>query len=251
MSTQEWPITDVARASGLTSRTLRHYEHIGLLRPSRVASNGYRFYGEAEISRLYQILSLRAFELPLASIQLALDGELTFADAIESHIALLEERQHRLSQQINIARQTLFAIQKGSQMSITELFAGFDPNQYETEVRERWGDEAWERSAKRRDRMNDDERRADHVRSLEVNAALRTAAESGGDPASAEFQALVTEHYTWVTEQWGGRAPARDAYTGLSELYVMDARFAATYGGQANAEIIRAAMQSWIEENLP
>ena len=83
---QEWPIRDVARATGLTSRTLRHYEQIGLLHPSRVASNGYRFYGETELSRLYKILSLRALELPLATIQIALDDDESLEETIQSHL---------------------------------------------------------------------------------------------------------------------------------------------------------------------
>jgi DNA-binding transcriptional MerR regulator len=79
-SMQEWPIKDVARATGLTSRTLRHYEQIGLLRPSRVASNGYRFYGDAELSRLYRILSLRALEVPLADIRIALGDDASLVE---------------------------------------------------------------------------------------------------------------------------------------------------------------------------
>ena len=93
---QEWAIRDVAQATGLTSRTLRHYEQIGLLHPSRVASNGYRFYGEAELSRLYRILSLRALELPLATIQIALDDDESLEDAIRSHLSLLESDEIEL-----------------------------------------------------------------------------------------------------------------------------------------------------------
>ncbi|KJC64663.1 DNA-binding transcriptional regulator, MerR family [Agreia bicolorata] len=248
---QEWPIKDVARATGLTSRTLRHYEQIGLLHPSRVASNGYRFYGQAELSRLYRILSLRALELPLAAIRLALDDEKSLVETIQSHLALLEEHRDRTNQQITVVRQTLEAAQKGQQMSIEEVFASFDPSQYETEVRERWGDDAWEGSAERRNQMTHDERRADDERSLDVNAALRAAAESNVDPTSEAFHALIAQHYKWVTEHWNGRKPDRAAYTGLSHLYVTDSRFAATYGGEANAEVIRAAIQSWIETNLP
>lgn len=247
---QEWPIKEVARATGLTSRTLRHYEQIGLLRPSRVASNGYRFYGEAELSRLYRILSLRALELPLATIQIALDDDKSLAETIQSHLVLLEERRDRTNQQITVVRQTLDAVQKGQQMSIEQVFAGVDQSQYETEVRQRWGDDAWERSAQRRDQMTEEGRRADDERSLDVNAALRAAAESNVDPTSDAFQALVGDHYQWVTEYWNGRKPDRDAYIGLSHLYVTDSRFAATYGGQANAEIIRAAIQTWVEKNL-
>ncbi|MBU4464695.1 MAG: MerR family transcriptional regulator [Actinobacteria bacterium] len=250
-SVQEWPIKDLARATGLTSRTLRHYEEIGLLRPSRVAGNGYRFYGEAEVSRLYRILSLRAIELPLTSIQRALEDEATLTQAIRSHLRLLEERRDRTDHQITVVQQTLDALQKGPMMSIEDVFAGFDPSRYETEVRQRWGDTAWERSAERRSRMTDDERRSDDARSLDVNAALRDAADAGADPASDAFQTLIADHYAWIIEQWGGRTPDRDAYTGLAHLYVTDARFAATYGGQANAEAIQAGILIWIDRNLP
>lgn len=246
----EWPIKDLARATGLTSRTLRHYEQIGLLRPSRVASNGYRFYGDAEISRLYRILSLRALELPLATIQVALDDDASLAEAIESHLVLLEERRDRTNQQIAVVRDTLDTVKKGQTMTIQEVFAGVDQSQYEAEVRTRWGDDAWERSAKRRTQMSKEQRQADDERSVDVNAALRAAADDGEDPTSARFQTLIADHYRWVTEYWGGREPDRDAYTGLSELCVADPRFASTYGGQSNAELIRAAMQTWIATNL-
>src|SRR5690606_12362867 len=163
---QEWPIRDVARATGLTSRTLRHYEQIGLLHPSRVASNGYRFYSETELSRLYKILSLRALELPLATIQIALDDDESLEEAIQSHLSLLEERRDRTIQQITVVQQTLHAVQKGQDMAINEVFAGVDQSQYEGEVRQRWGDEAWERTAKRREGMNEAQRNPDDAKSL-------------------------------------------------------------------------------------
>ncbi len=247
---REWPIREVAQATGLTSRALRHYEKIGLLQPSRVASNGYRFYGDAEISRLYRILSLRALELPLATIQVVLEDEMTLAVAIASHLSLLEERRDRTNQQITAVQQTLDAVTKGQTMTIEEIFAEFDPTNHEAEVRERWGNKAWERSAKRLDQMSDDRRRAEEERSLRINSALRDAATAGDDPASPSFQAAVGEHYRWIADWWGGREPEREMYAGLAEMYAADPRFAATYGGQENAEIIREAIQIWIAENL-
>ena len=246
----EWPIRDLAKATGLTSRTLRHYEQIGLLRPSRVASNGYRFYGDAEISRLYRIMSLRALELPLATIQLALDDETSLAGAIETHLALLEERRDRTNQQIAVVRHTLDAVKKGQPMSINDVFVGVDQSQYEAEVRTRWGDEAWERTARRRVAMSAEQRQAADKESLDVNAALRAAADDGEDPHGARFQALVADHHRWVTAYWGGKKPDSESYKGLSELYVADPRFAATYGGDSNAVLIRTAMQVWIATNL-
>lgn len=246
----EWPIRDLAKATGLTSRALRHYEEIDLLRPSRVANNGYRFYGEAEISRLYRILSLRALGLPLAAIQLALTDESSLPEAIESHLKLLEERRDHTNQQITAVREALEAIKEGHTMSIEEIFAGFDQSHYEDEVRTRWGDTAWERAARRRADMTDEQRDADDKKSLDVNAALRAAAEAGDDPHSSGFQTLVANHHRWVTGHWGGKSPDHAAYTGLAELYVADSRFAATYGGERNAERIRDAIQFWANANL-
>lgn len=247
---QEWAIRDVARASGLTSRTLRYYEQIGLLHPSRVASNGYRFYGETELSRLYRILSLRALELPLTTIRIVLDDDEPLEEALRVHLSLLRERRDHMMQQIDAVRQTLQAIRKGQVVTISDIFAGIDQSAYENEVRRRWGDEAWEKGITRREDMSKIQRDADDARSLDVNAALRTAAETGIDPDSDSFQALVADHYAWVTDYWGGKKPDRDAYIGLSEMYVVDGRFAATYGGRTNATIIRAAMRTWAEANL-
>lgn len=182
-----WPIRDVSRAPGITSRTLRHYEQIGLLRPARVAPNGYRFYGDEEISRLYRILSLRSLGLPLASIGSALEDDATLAEAITAHLALLEERRERTTQQIAAVQHTLAALTTGDTMTIEDIFAGFDAARHEGEVRERWGEDAWRRSNARRSRMSEDERRADDRRSRDVTAALRDAAAFGGGPRRRTF----------------------------------------------------------------
>lgn len=246
---REWPIREVSRACGLTSRTLRHYEQIELLSPVRVAPNGYRFYGEAELTRLYRIMSLRALDLPLAAIQRIIDDEQPLAAAIDTHLVSLTAQRDRMNQQIAVVQQTLRAVQKGQSMSIREIFNDFDNSQYETEVRERWGDAAWEASARRRESMSAGERREDDARSFDLTAALREAASAGIEPAAPAFQALIAQHYDWIAEHWG-RRPERVAYLGLAQLYVTDLRFATTYGGQQNAEAIHAAIEIWAEEHL-
>lgn len=250
MHTTEWPIAAVSKSTGLTSRTLRHYEQIGLLTPARVAANGYRFYGEAELARLYRILSLRSLELPLETIKQTLADDTALTTAITAHLALLQERQQRTAQQITRVRDTLDALQNGDPMTIDDLFAGNDNAQYESEVRLRWGDGAWERSAARRTAMSPKERRFDDERSTTLTAALSDAASAGVAPESAPFQALIAQHHQWVTDHWGGRAPDQGAYAGLAAMYVEDERFAAAYGGQANAERIREAIMIWIATNL-
>ncbi|NLA08660.1 MAG: MerR family transcriptional regulator [Microbacteriaceae bacterium] len=248
-ATHEWSIREVARATGLTSRALRHYEQIGLVRPSRVAANGYRFYGDAELSRLYRVLSLRALDLPLASIQRALDDERSLEATISAHLASLEERRDEVHRQIIAVRQTLDAVQKGGSMTIDEIFAGFDNSRYEGEVRERWGDEAWEAGARAREALSDAERGVADALGAQVNAALRAAAEARLAPDADAFQAAVAAHHRWVAGHWG-RTPEADAYAGLAQLYVSDERFAAVYGGASNAEAIRRAIEVWIGANL-
>ena len=95
-----------------------------------------------------------------------------------------------------------------------------------------------------------DEIRADDMRSRDVNSALIEAANSGENPSGEHFQVLVAHHHRWITDQWGGHAPNRDAYAGLVDLYISDERFADYFGGQRNAENIRDAMMFWIAVNL-
>ena len=237
----EWPIAEVARAAGVTSRTLRHYESVGLLRPSRVAVNGYRFYGETEIARLYRILALRALDLPLPDIARALTDERSLADTMRAHVAALEQTRSAMDRRIAAVRNALAALEEGEEMDIDDVLAGVDDTRWAGEVRERWGDDAWERSAARRAAMTADERRADDAHGHDVIAALRAAAERGLAPDAAELQHLVGIHHGWIAEQWG-RVPSADAYRGLGDLYVDDPRFAANFGGVAQARAVRDAM---------
>jgi DNA-binding transcriptional MerR regulator len=245
----EWPIAEVARAAGVTSRTLRHYESVGLLHPSRVAGNGYRFYGETEIARLYRILALRAVDLPLPDIARALADERSLAETMRAHLAALEEARSAMGHRIAAVRSALTALQEGKTMDIDDVLAGVDDSRWEGEVRERWGDDAWERSAARRSALTPEERRADDTRSRDVNAALREAAERGLAPDAAEFQSLVGAHHAWVGEQWG-RTPEAAAYTGLGDLYVADPRFAVVYGGSERARVVRDAMAVYAASHL-
>ena len=139
---REWAIRDVAAATSLTSRALRHCEQTGLLSPSRVGPSGYRYYGVRELARIYRILSLRALGLPLADIRNALEGEENIAAAMRTQLALLHERQEHTAIQIARVQAALSALKKGINMSINDLFAGVDHTEQEAEVRRRWGDQA-------------------------------------------------------------------------------------------------------------
>ena len=69
----EYSIRELSQLSGVTTRTLRWYDQIGLLKPGRVAQNGYRYYGRAQVDRLQDILYYRALGVELARIRECLD----------------------------------------------------------------------------------------------------------------------------------------------------------------------------------
>ena len=92
-----WKIGDLAAATGLTVRTLHHYDEIGLLRPSERTHAGYRLYGEDEVRRLYEIRALRDLGIPLRDIPEALGGDTRAT--LARHLVRVEqdlERQRRL-----------------------------------------------------------------------------------------------------------------------------------------------------------
>jgi len=246
----ELAIKDLARLAGVTSRTLRHYEQVGLLLPTRVGYNGYRYYGEAEVARLYRILSLREFGMPLDEIKAVLDGETDIATALAEHRQLLGEQLAKLTARIAMLDETIRNQQLGKHMDIKTIFATLDPAVHEQEVRERWGDAAWEESQSRRAGQDSASQEAEMRGSVAVNQALRQAAEDGIHPNSEQFQQLVANHFAWVGDQWGGTKPIKEAYLGLADMYVADDRFAQFYGGIQNAKLITAAIKAWASDNL-
>ncbi|MRG59339.1 MerR family transcriptional regulator [Agromyces sp. CFH 90414] len=251
----DWSIQEVAKLAGTTSRTLRHYDDLGLLPPSRVAANGYRHYDQASLVRLQRILLLRELGLGLPAIAEVLAGEASEVHALAGHLAWLRQEQERLARQVASVEKTMHALEGGEQIMAQDMFDGFDHTQYREEVVERWGADAYERSDRWWRGMSDDEKRAWQARTAALGADWTDAATRGVDPASAEAQALAKRHVEWLTGIPGTptAAPGGDVkgyVLGLGEMYVADPRFAANYGGTDGAEFVRDALRVYAEANL-
>lgn len=96
---KRWTIGQLARATGVTVRTLHHYDQIGLLRPERRSGSGYREYGEDDVRRLQGILSLRQIGLSLEEIGEWLDGRgVTTAEVIQRHLQTVRVRENDIGQ---------------------------------------------------------------------------------------------------------------------------------------------------------
>lgn len=262
---EDWSIQEIARLAGTTSRTLRHYDDIGLLPPSRIASNGYRHYDGSALVRLQRILLLRELGLGLPQIAEVLGPstgsgtQVTEASALETHLALLREEQARLARQIASVESTITALRGGEQLMAENMFDGFDHTRYKEEVEERWGRRAYADGDRWWRGMTDAERAEWQQRVSDLARDWIAAAESGVDPASAEAQDVARRHVEWLTGVPGTPAatPGGDvkAYvTGLGEMYVADPRFGANYatsrGGTHGPEFVRDALRVYADANL-
>ena len=143
---REWSVQEVARVAGTTSRTLRHYDAVGLLPPSRLGSNGYRYYDQAALIRLQRILLLRELGLGLDGIAAVLEREADAATALRTHLQWLRKDRDRLGRQIASVQRTITALEEGKDIMADKTFDGFDHAEYKEEVEQKWGEEAYARS---------------------------------------------------------------------------------------------------------
>lgn len=259
MTQKEWSIQQIAKLAGTTSRTLRHYDDVGLLSPSSVGHNGYRYYDEAALVRLQRILLLRELGLGLPQIGEVLEQETSEAHALETHLAWLRQEQDRLKRQIASVENTIDALRGGERLMAENMFDGFDHTQYKDEVEQRWGKRAYADSDRWWRSMSGEEKTAWQQRTADLGRDWVAAAESGIAPDSAEAQALAQRHVEWLTGIPGTptAVPGGDvkAYVvGLGEMYVADPRFGANYatshGGSAGAEFVRDALRVYADANL-
>lgn len=96
-----WKVGDIAKLAGITVRTLRFYDQIGLFSPSGQTESGHRLYNESDLSRLHQILSLKELGLSLEEIKSALSGEQI------SPLEIVELQIDQIKQQIKLQQKLL------------------------------------------------------------------------------------------------------------------------------------------------
>ncbi|PTR22487.1 DNA-binding transcriptional MerR regulator [Rhodococcus sp. OK519] len=242
--TGEWSIQQLARITGTTSRTLRHYDSVGLLTPSRIGAGGYRHYDQAALVRLQRILLLRELGLGLTAIAEVLAGDADTESALAAHLELLEQERERLHRRIASVRTTLDKTRRGESLMAEEMFDGFDHARYEEEVVERWGRDAYDRGDRWWRGLSAADKEGFQQRALDIAADFGRAHAAGLAPDAPEVREITRRHYEWVVAGWQGRRPGADAFAGLGEMYVSDPRFAQNYDrhGEGTAEFVRDAM---------
>lgn len=244
----ERSIQQIARVTGTTSRTLRHYDEIGLLPPSSIGSNGYRRYDEHALVRLQRVLLLRELGLSLPQIADVLAEEADEAAALTTHLSMLKQEQDRLARQIAAVEHTITSLTLKEDLMAEKMFEGFNHTQYKDEVEERWGKDTYAKSDAWWSSKSGNEKTIwqDQLQALNRDwIAAATHPDITADSPVA--QAIAFRHIAWLRSTPG--TPAADpqgdlrGYVhGLAEMYVCDERFAANYGGTEGAEFVRDAL---------
>lgn len=248
-----WSINELARITGLTSRTLRHYDAIGLLPPASTDLSGRRHYGRPELLRLQEILLLRDLGLSLADIDTALArrGDEDRVAVLASHLEGLRRERERLGQLIATVQRTIESLQEGTEMEADQMFDGVIQNPYEAEARERWGDETVDRAHQRlRQWSAEDRELLTSGRGFEqAHQRLATLKAEGLPVDDPRVQEVIAFHHGVVSLAW---TPNAEAYVGLGEMYVEDQRFRQSIGGGDDGLVryLRDAMKVFAERSL-
>ena len=251
----EYSIHRLSRLAGVSTRTLRYYDEIGLLKPARIASSGYRVYGAQEVDLLQQILFYRELGFELSEIKnLLYAADFDPERALSGHLEALILKRVALDRLIDSVRLTL-KHQKGEiTMSDNEKFEAFkkqlvDENErlYGEEIRGKYGEEEVEASnAKMMNLSREDYRKMEEL-SQKILSTLAEAVKTG-DPGSPLAQEVCELHKTWLGFSWKEYSGA--AHLGLGEMYVSDERFRAYYDKAVpgGAEFLRDALKIYCSE---
>lgn len=230
----EYTINKLSKLSGVSTRTLRYYDEIDLLKPARVASSGYRIYGQVQADLLQQILFYRELGFPLEEIKQLLHApDFDREQAFEGHLAQLHKKRERLDALIHNVTTSIAALKGETTMSDQEKFEGFkqaliDENErtYGAEVRAKYGSQAVDASNARLKNMSQAEYEGAERLRVEFEETLK-AAFAAGDPAGALAQKACDLHRQWLCVY--SPSYSKEYHKALGEMYVADERFAANY----------------------
>ena len=230
----EYTVQKLGQLAGISTRTLRYYDEIGLLKPARINSSGYRIYGSTEVDRLQQILFYRELGVNLDSIKEIMTSE-TFdgATALKEHREKLLEKKAQLDLLIENVDKSIQLTERKINMTDKEKFEGFkqkliDDNEkkYGKEIREKYGEDAVNNSNAKVKGMT--EAQYEEVTNLEQQVLDNLkAAMAIGDPAGELAQKTADLHRQWLSFYWNQYT--KEAHAGVAQMYVDDERFTAYY----------------------
>jgi len=228
-------VKQVAPISGVTMRTLHHYDEIGLLGPAHFGANGYRYYGRAELLRQQRILFHRKLGAPLGEIAalLNLEGE-DQVGVLMRHREKLEAERERYRVLVETIDRTVAAMKGEANMSNAELYRGFSAGKqaaYAAWLVEGYGDPTKDdiaRSRKAWAGMSEAGQGAAMDELKDIESAPAEGVTRGIAPDSEPVDGMITRHRAWVAAAWG-KPCSPQAHAGLADLYLSHPDFVNRY----------------------
>jgi DNA-binding transcriptional MerR regulator len=241
-------VKQLSDLAGVTPRTLHHYDQIGLLKPSHVGDNGYRYYGEESLLKLQQILFYRELGLSLEDIKNIM-GRRGFDVllALESHRVEIGKRITRLQRLVETVDNTISYLKGQKEMSEKQIFSGFTPEEeekYAREAEQMYDPEKVRESNRKWKTYGKEKQQAILAEGKQIYMEMVAAMPKGA--ASPEVQALVERWRKNMDYFW---TPNLDQLVGLAELYNDDPRFKANYDAMhpGLAEFMLEAVKVYVE----
>jgi DNA-binding transcriptional MerR regulator len=230
----EYTVQKLGKMAGISTRTLRYYDEIGILKPARINSSGYRIYGKQEVSRLQQILFYRELGVSLENIKDILTSpSFDSTNALRDHRRNLLAKREQLDLLIANVDKTIAESEGRIMMGDKEKFEGFkqkmiDENEekYGKEIRAKYGDKQIEKSNKIFKNMTKEQYDEFEKLGASVLDTLK-AAFATCDPAGDLAQKAADLHRQWLSFAWGSYT--KEAHAGVAQMYVDDERFTAYY----------------------
>ncbi len=245
----EYTIKKLGQMAGVSTRTLRYYDEVGLLKPARVNSSGYRIYGAAQVKQLQQILFYRELGVALEDIARIINAPSFDAQkALAEHRARLLEQKERLNLLIANVEKTIAEAEGRNTMSDKEKFEGFkqkliDENEekYGREVRGKYGDDVVNESNRKMMNLSQEDMDKANALAQEIKDTLAAAMQTG-DPAGELAQKTAELHKEWLCFFWPKYT--KEAHAGVAQMYVDDERFTAYYDAEqpGSAAFLRDAV---------
>lgn len=217
-----YTINKVAQLSGVTVRTLRFYDEIGLLKPAFVALNGYRYYQEKQLLLLQQILFFRELGFELKHIQdILAQTDFDKLKTLHEHKQLLQKRRSQLTQLLKTIDTTIMHLTENNKISDRALFKGFNPEEqteHEAYLRAscdniqeyideshakvaQWSQADWKKASEEFDA---------------ICTSLAKLLQNNYSTQSREVQKIIHTHFNWIKKFW---TPDKESYRGLGKLY--------------------------------
>jgi DNA-binding transcriptional MerR regulator len=249
---QRYTVKQLARLSGVSVRTLHHYDEIGLLAPAHLGDNRYRYYGEAELLRLQQILFHRELGFALSEIAGLLDRPgFDRVEALRQQRERLEQQAQRYAELVRTIDRTIADLNGKTTMKHAELFKGFAPEQqaeYERWLVERHGNEVRahiDLSKRKFEQLTDAQKQQLQDELAAIEADLAEACRRDLPPDAAVLAPVLERHRAWVATMWGRPCP-QEGYGGLGEMYLAHPDFRARFEAMEPgfAEYLAEAMKA-------